>query len=485
MGPNLLFGRRLVLGGGTTLATLAAVAPAGAAASDPAVHPLPARGKLLIKGGYVMPVEPGESDIVGGDIAIDNGRIVGIGKDLTLPGAQVINAAGFIVMPGLVDTHWHLWCTLLRNMAGTDPKHGYFPMTTALGKGMTPEDMHLGAMLSCAEAIHSGTTTLHDWCHNVMTPAHARADLRALEESGVRARFSYGAARRTTNDQTMDIADFQALHGEWDKHSHDGRLTLGMAWRGVQYALPNAGKWQVNPMPEAVWRAEYDATRTMGLPITVHANSWAPDQGHIAAMQRLGVLFNQLQVVHGISATAEEMAALAAAGGSISMSPASELRIGYGLSRLSDWIASGTLATLSVDTTPLTGNADMFGIMKLAENVANGVALSEFKLPPRRLIQMATLDGARGLGIADQTGSLKVGKRADVILVDTRAINMAPFTDAAHAVVNSAQGWNVDTVVIDGRVLKRGGRLTALDPAKLATEAQAANQALVARVGWS
>jgi cytosine/adenosine deaminase-related metal-dependent hydrolase len=223
----------------------------------------------------------------------------------------------------------------------------------------------------------------------------------------------------------------------------------------------------------------------MDLPITVHANSWAPDHGHIAAMQAHGVLFNKLQVVHGISATPEEMKALAEAGGSISVSPASELRIGYGVSRITDWMDSGALLTLSVDTTPLTGNADMFGIMKLAENIANGVATNEYKLTPRRLIQMATLDGAKGLGIADQTGSLKVGKRADVILVDTRAVNMMPFTDAAHAVVNSAQGWNVDTVVIDGRVLKRGGRLVALDPVKLAAEATAANQALIAKAGWA
>jgi cytosine/adenosine deaminase-related metal-dependent hydrolase len=480
----LLFGRRELLGAAPALAFMAArVAPADAASDAPAVRPLPGRGKLLIRGGYVIPVEG--DDIPAGDVAIDGNKIVGVGKGLTLPGAHVIEADGFIVMPGLVDTHWHMWCTLLRNMAGTDPKHGYFPMTTALGKVFQPDDMYLGTLLSSAEAIHSGVTTVHDWCHNIMGPDYARADLRALQESGLRARFSYGSARRTTNDQTVDLADLAALHGEWAQHDPDGRLKLGLAWRGVQYALPTAGKWEVRPMPENVWRAEYDAARKLDLPITVHANSWAPDQGHIAEMQKLGLLFNQLQIVHGISATAEEMHALADAGGSVSMSPASELRIGYGVSRFDDWIASGTLTTLSVDTTPLTGNADMFGIMKLAENVGNGTARSEFKLTPRQVIRMATLDGAKGLGFADVTGSLVVGKRADVILIDTKAVNMMPFTDAAHAVVNAAQGWNVDTVVSDGRVLKRGGKLVALDPAKLGAAATAANRAVLARAGWA
>jgi 5-methylthioadenosine/S-adenosylhomocysteine deaminase len=480
---NPLFSRRQLLGGASGLAALAAFGPADAAPDTPAVRPLPRRGKILIRGGYVMPIDG--DDIPGGDVAIDGNKIVAVGKDLKLSGAQVIDATGHIVMPGLVETHWHLWCTLLRNMAGTDPKHGYFPMTTALGKAYQPEDMRLGALLSAAEAIHSGITTVHDWCHNVMGPDYARADLRALEESGLRARFSYGVSRRTTNDQKTDLADLEALHRDWKQHDPDGRLSLGLAWRGVQYALPTAGKWEVRPMPEEVWRAEYDGARKLGLPISAHANSWAPDQGHIAAMQRLGVLFDGLQIIHGISATAEEMQALAEARGSVSMSPASELRIGYGVSRLNDWIASKTLVTLSVDTTPLTGNADMFNIMKLAENAANGTALNEFKLTPRQIIRMATLEGAKGLGLDDITGSLVVGKRADVILVDTRAVNMTPFTDAPHALVNSAQGWNVDTVIIDGRILKKAGRLVGLDPGKLGASAAAANQALVARAGWT
>jgi cytosine/adenosine deaminase-related metal-dependent hydrolase len=483
MSPSLLFGRREVLGAVSSLAILATAAPADTAPDLPAVRPLPDRGKLLIRGGYVLPIEG--DDIPGGDVAINGNLIVGVGKQLELPGAQVIDAAGYIVMPGLVDTHWHMWCTLLRNMAGTDRKHGYFPMTATLGKAYQPEDMYLGALLAAAEAIHSGITTVHDWCHNVMDPAYARADLRALEESGLRGRFSYGVARRTTNDQTTDLTDLAALHRDWAQHDPDGRLTLGLAWRGVQYALPTASKWEVRPMPEQVWRAEYDAARKLDLPITVHANSWAPDRGHIAAMQKFGILFDRLQVVHGISATPEEMSALAEAGGSVSMSPASELRIGYGMSQLNEWIASGALVTLSVDTTPLTGNADMFGIMKLAENIANGTAQDEFKLTPRQIIRMATLDGAKGLGIADRTGSLVIGKRADVIMIDTQAINMMPFTDAAHAVVNSAQGWNVDTVVSDGRVLKRGGKLVALDPVKLGAAAAAANRAVVTRAGWA
>jgi 5-methylthioadenosine/S-adenosylhomocysteine deaminase len=243
MNPNPLFDRRQLLKAASALPILAAAGRAESASSTSAVHSLPGRGKLLIRGGYVLPVEG--DDIPGGDVAIDGSRIVSVGLGLDLPGAQVIDATGHIVMPGLIDTHWHMWCTLLRNMAGTDAKHGYFPMTTALGKVFQPDDMHLGTLLSAAEAIHSGITTVHDWCHNVMGPEYARADLLALEESGLRARFSYEAARRTTNDQSIDLADLAALHRDWGQHDPDGRLSLGLAWRGVQYALPTAGKFEV------------------------------------------------------------------------------------------------------------------------------------------------------------------------------------------------------------------------------------------------
>jgi cytosine/adenosine deaminase-related metal-dependent hydrolase len=173
-----------------------------------------------------------------------------------------------------------------------------------------------------------------------------------------------------------------------------------------------------------------------------------------------------------------------AAGASVSISPFSELRIGFGIPQTMALLDAGIPLGLSVDTVELSGNADMFGIMKLVQNLANGQAESEFKLPARRVLELATIEGARAMGIADKVGSIRVGKRADLIMVSTRDINMGVFGDPAHMLVTAAQPSNVDTVIVDGRILKRSGKLVHMNAAQVAADAEAANVALRKRAGW-
>ncbi|MGO8908837.1 MAG: amidohydrolase family protein [Bradyrhizobium sp.] len=477
--------RRTFLGGVAALGAMRGFGMSAHAAVSPSVAPLPARGHVVIRDAYVMTMEPGQADLPKGDVHVDNGSIVDIGTELLSPGAEVIDGRGFIVMPGLIDTHWHMWTTLLRNMSGDDRAHGYFPMTTALGKVYTPRDMYCGTLLSSAEALHSGITTVHNWCHNVMSHDHAVEDLRALQESGLRGRFSYGPARSTPLTQPINVADLARMHGDWASLSNEGLLTLGLAWRGVQAALPNAeGKMELRPLSPEMYRVEYEAARKLDLPVSVHLNSTRFDTGHILALHKLGYVFNGLQVIHAIHTSPEEMDILAAAGASVSISPASELRIGFGLTKIAEYLDHKVNLALSVDTTPLTGNADMFGIMKLAQNLENGRSESEFKLPARRMLELATIEGAKALGLADRTGSLKKGKRADIIMVGTSAVNIGPFTEPAYMLVDSAQASNVDTVLVDGRILKRNGKLTVIDTGKLMEEASAASLAVRQRANW-
>jgi cytosine/adenosine deaminase-related metal-dependent hydrolase len=150
----------------------------------------------------------------------------------------------------------------------------------------------------------------------------------------------------------------------------------------------------------------------------------------------------------------------------------------------STFLQAGIPLGLSVDTTALSGNADMFGIMKVTQNAENARTENEFQLPARRVLELATIEGARSMGMADRIGSLAAGKRADLIMVDTRAINLGVFTDPAHLLVEAAQPGNVDTVMVDGRLLKSGGRLTALDPARVVADARESLAALRKRANW-
>jgi len=338
--------------------------------------------------------------------------------------------------------------------------------------------MYRGTRLATAEAINSGITFVHDWCHNIRSPEFVDQDLRALRESGLRACFSYGSSQGMPNKDGISLAELQRLERDWARYSNDGLITLGLAWRGM------GGNNPATAIPPDIYRREIEAARKLGLPISVHASGSRPATGQVNTIYKADLLRKDMQIIHAIVITKDEIAAVKAAGASISISPFSELRIGFGMPQTGELLAAGIPVGLSVDTVELTGNADMFGIMKLVQNIENGKAENEFKLTARRVLELGTIEGARSMGIADKVGSLKPGKRADLIMVSTRDVNLGVFTDPAHMIVTAAQPSNVDTVVIDGRILKRGGKLTALNVAQIVGEATAANAALRKRAEW-
>jgi len=188
--------------------------------------------------------------------------------------------------------------------------------------------------------------------------------------------------------------------------------------------------------------------------------------------------------VHAVWATTDELKMVKDVGATISIATTSDLRIGFGLPPVSDFLAAGIACGISVDTSALIGSSSLFGVMRNVRDAENARALNEFKLTARRVLELGTIEGARSMGIDDKVGSLKVGKRADVIMVTTRALNMGGFVDPAHLLIGSALPENVDTVVIDGRILKRGGKLTALSAERVVADARAALDGVRKRANW-
>jgi 5-methylthioadenosine/S-adenosylhomocysteine deaminase len=430
---------------------------------------LPEQGEFLIRQGHVLTMDPHLGDLPNADVRVGGGRIAAVGESLAAAGAEVIDGRDMIVLPGLVETHWHIWTTMLRSMAGDMAGQGYFPTSRTVGRFYEAADMHVSARLALAEAIDSGITFVHDWCHNVRGPDYAEEALRALRESGIRARFSYGFPTGHPNEQTIDLADLRQLHERWGRYSEAGRLHLGLAWRGVG--------------SEAA-RRDHAVARELGLPVSVHVNNYQASAGGIAAIAAAGLLGPEVQLIHAIWSSPEEIRAVAASGASLTISPFTEMRIGFGFPMTGEYLAAGVPVGLSVDTPALCGNADMFAIMKVVQNVANARALDEFKLTARRVLELATLEGARSMGLESEIGSLTPGKRADLIMMDTRHLNLAVLTDPAHMLVEAAQPSNVDTVMIDGRILKRNGTLTAIDVDAVVAEARQALADVRRRAGW-
>jgi 5-methylthioadenosine/S-adenosylhomocysteine deaminase len=458
---------RAAVAGAAGIVGSAAAAPAQAQTPNAA---LPAAGEFLIRDAHVLSMDPAIGDLPHGDIHVRAGAIVAVGADLVAPDAQVIDGRSLIALPGLIETHWHMWGAVARNMAGESDQTGYFPFSRVLGAQFTAQDNARGVRLALAEAVHSGITTVHNWSHNLLSPAYADAEIAVHREVGSRARFGYGYSRNTGSDETLPLDDVARVQKQWFG-AGDGLLTLGIASRGPE-----------NNTLE-ICRKEWDTARKLGIGITCHMGTHpitstvnagillSHKVDGIEELDQANLLGPDVLLVHATWSTDRDMERLAATRTPVSLSPFTELRTGFGVTPIDRFLKFGVPISLSVDTTLLCGNADMFAIMKALQNIADGAAPSEFDIDPRRVLQMATIDGANALGIGDRVGSLTPGKRADLILVRTTDLNMAPLTEPVRMIVQSAQPANVDLVMVDGRILKREGRLTTIDTAKVGAAA--------------
>jgi 5-methylthioadenosine/S-adenosylhomocysteine deaminase len=426
--------------------------------------------EYVVVGARVVSMDPDIGELAVGDVHVRDGEIVAIGPSLDVA-APRIDAAGMVAMPGLVDTHWHLWNSLYRAMSSSSPETAYFPLNAANGVRCLPDDLFHGARLSLVDALDQGVTTVHDWAHNLRSPEHADANLRAHVAIGLRGRFSYGSFQGLPWTSTIDLEDVERVGREWFDADRLPLMHLGLAGRAPGQS------------PESVYRTEYDVARSLGLPVSYHANSNRA-LGELSMIRRMAderMLTPDTQLVHALYTTEAELSAVRESGASISISPWSELLIGYGIPPVRRLEEAGVLLTLSVDTTALTGTADLWSVLRLTAALHRGQAEEELAVGTRRVLQMATIDAARSLGLGDVVGSLTPGKRADLILVRTHDVTTAPVTDVTNTLVLAAGPQDVDTVIVDGRIRKQGGRLLDVDAVEVVRETEDALAVLLAR----
>jgi len=471
--------RRTFLGG-IAAASVASVMPrafAQDARFERAAVTLPPRGEFVITNATILTMDAQLGDIASGSVHVRDGAIVAVGANVQAPGAQVIDGQNRIVLPGLIDTHWHMWHTLFRGMSGDKGPEGFFPTVTKFSGSMTPQDMYASTHLAAVEGLNAGITSIHSWCHNIRSRAHAEADIRAITDTGLRGRWSFGQAIDQSPEKTILLADMEAMHKDWSRYGNGGLLSLGMAWRGIYRG--NAY------LPVEVYKTEFDTARRLGLPITVHIGTVkTATQGHIEGHAKQNFLGPDVNIVHACSASAAEIQMIKDAGSSMSILPHTEMRGGWGFPLIGEFMSAGVPVGLGVDTSALYGDVNLFAVLKFAMAIENGRGGGEFKLTARRALELGTIDAARILGIDKQVGSLTPGKRADIVMVATDRLNMAVGSDPVHLVVESTQPDNVDTVIVDGRILKRGGKLTHLQQADVVREARTALADVRKRANW-
>ncbi|GMA86996.1 hypothetical protein GCM10025868_22460 [Angustibacter aerolatus] len=267
--------RRGLLGAAAATTVTAGAVGSGetAAATGGHGHHPASRHEFVVHDATVLSMDPAVGDLTRGDVHVRDGRIVAVGRGLRARGER-IDGRGTVVMPGLVDTHWHLWTSLYRSLSSTSPANAYFALNLRNGAKCLPSDLYAGARMGLADAVSTGITTVHDWSHNLRSPAHADANLRAHAEVGLRGRFSYGSPQGLPVTERIDLADLARVKREWFDAGRLPLMHLGLAGRPPGQS------------PESVFRPEYDTARGLGLPVAYHANSTVA-QGALQMIRRL------------------------------------------------------------------------------------------------------------------------------------------------------------------------------------------------------
>lgn len=422
--------------------------------------------RMLLRNGYVITVDPDIGELSGADVLIEDDRISAVRPGIDADDAEIVDATDKIVIPGFVDTHRHTWEAAIRGCAPNATLDDYFvEILDTFAPRYRPEDVYAGDLAGALECVNAGITTLVDWSHINNTPEHPDAAIAALREVGIRAQYAYGSANTSLNDYWNNSAiaipgdDVRRVRDTYFS-SGDGLLTMALATRGPGFCQDD------------VVRTEWRTARDLGLPITVHVGMGrlAGRFGMISQLHKMDLLGADTTYIHCCYFSDEEWQLVAESGGTISVAPQIEAQMGHGWPPVMKAIEHGLAPSLSIDVVT-TAPGDMFTQIRAAFATerarVNAVAweadtpVPETMLTARDMLQMATINGARVAGLADRTGSLTPGKKADVVVIDATALNVAPVIDPVAAVTLSADVSNVEMVIIDGVVRKRDGRLLA------------------------
>ena len=423
-------------------------------------------GRRLLRGGFVLTMDAALGDLPRADVLIDGDTIADVGPDLAVDDAEVLDATGRIVMPGFVDTHRHTWETAIRGSAPDATLDDYFvEILDTFAPQYRAQDVYASNLAGALECINAGITTLVDWSHINNTPEHPDAAIQGLTESGIRAQYAYGSANTSLADYWFESeivipADDVKRVRETYFSSDDALLTMGLATRGTGFCK------------DEVVRAEWELARELDLPITVHVGMGrlAGRFGMVKQLSELGLLGPDTTYVHCCYLSDEEWGLVADSGGMVSIAPLVEMQMGHGSPPTLRSLRQGLRPSLSIDVVT-TVPGDMFTQMRAAfgsdrEREYSAAWHADTELPAdvvtaRQMLEIATINGAHVAGVEDRTGSLTPGKKADVILIDATAPNVAPILDPVAAVTLSADVSNVETVIIGGEIRKRDGKLVA------------------------
>lgn len=411
---------------------------------------------------------PGMVGIRGDRIVLVNGACVDTDIDPPLPEAkETIDAAGCILMPGLINAHTHLPMSLFRGLADDLPldiwlNEHIFP---AEARFITPDNVRTGTLLSCAELLLGGTTTC---CDGYFLEGEVAG---AVAESGMRAVLGQG------------VIDFPAPGVDDPAGNVAHAVEYVRGWQGRNDLIsPAIFCHTPYTCGSKTLQAAKAASRKLGAPFLIHLAETRGETAMIQAadgrsptryLDELGLLDSDTLLVHGVWLDAADIQRIADCDAAVVHCPESNMKLASGVMPLTDLYAAGITVGLGTDGCASNNDLDLFGEMNMAAKLHKAVRRDPTVADARRVLAMATSEGGRALGMADRIGSISEGKLADLVLVDTRSPHLTPLYDPASHLVYSARSSDVRDVMVGGRWVVRGRRLLTFDPGPVMVQARA------------
>jgi 5-methylthioadenosine/S-adenosylhomocysteine deaminase len=392
------------------------------------------------------------------------------------PGFPQKDAAGMLVMPGLVNTHTHLGATILRGVSDDVDAMAWMPLNWSVMQHVSPQDLYLSAMLGISEMILSGTTCFNDSYQDIEQTA------RAVAETGIRADLAAGLTERNGKKDAQRLLEAAgAFVTDWHGKA-EGRIRARLG----PHALYTCST-------EYILRARQLANE-LGVSMHMHlAESplemkMVKKKAGVTSVQHLhalGVLQPDFLIAHALTINEQDIRIIAEVGSGIAHCPQSLGKLGaYPFPSVDVWMEAGINVGIGTDGVASNNNLDLFEELRFASLTRKLFARDGRVLPANQVIRMATILGARAMGLGDKIGSLEAGKRADIILLDVNKPHLVPFHNIPGLLAYSALGSDVDTVIVDGKVLLQNRRFTTLDIEEIILKVQDAFERLLKKAGW-
>jgi 5-methylthioadenosine/S-adenosylhomocysteine deaminase len=398
---------------------------------------------------------------------------------------ETIDASGCVLMPGLINAHTHLYQVLLRAVWEDLELMPWLKRIYGCARVLTPEHFYQGSLLGCVETIRSGVTTVCE--HNFLNPSPecALESIRAIQESRLRAVFA-----RTVMDSGEIVPDctkekpeqaFQRIDAMLAKQKNNPRLTFMTG--------PNTPP--INTTPDLLKEVRRFADdKSIGISAHVAESKSVVEavkkehgaNGVVEFLHRFGIPAKNTIFAHSVHVTKEEIQILRDTGASVSHNPVSNMMLGDGVAPVVEMLRQGVNVGLGTDGAASNHSQDLFDTMKAASLLQKVHHHDAGVIKPYDVLRMATIGGARALGLDAVCGTIEVGKRADLILVNLDTVHNQPVNDILSQIVHCATASDVQTVVVDGEIVMRDRRLTKLDDGKILADAKIANRDLMERV---